>query len=218
MTGFRMTSALAAALLTLAAGPAPAQDNAPTAEGAGLETVILAGGCFWCVEADFDKLPGVVDTVSGYTGGQTEAPTYKQVTYGDTGHYEAVKITYDPDAVSLETLFRAFFRSVDPLDAGGQFCDRGPSYRTAVFVEGAGERATAEAAKAEAAETLGAEVVTPVLDEAPFWRAEAYHQDYYDKNPYQYRYYRWSCGRDARVEELWGAPAGESFTEIGAGS
>ena len=194
MRGMIMVAGVAAAL----AGGAMAAEP---------KTAVFAGGCFWCVESDFDKVPGVLDTVSGYTGGTVENPSYKQVTYGDTGHYEAVEVTYDPDRVSYEELVDIFWRTVDPTDAGGQFCDRGDSYRTAVFVADDGQREAAEASKAEAAAALGQEIVTPVIEAGVFWPAEDYHQDYYEKNALQYKYYRWSCGRDARIEELWGDAA-----------
>jgi peptide-methionine (S)-S-oxide reductase len=182
-------------------------------------TAIFAGGCFWCVEADFESVRGVGDVVSGFTGGTTADPTYKQVTRGGTGHYEAVRIPYDPNKVSYEALLNAFFRSVDPTDAGGQFCDRGESYRTAVFVATPAERAAAEAAKASAQRDLGRRIVTPILDAAAFYEAEEYHQDYYKKSDLvltrrgpktkasAYQFYRTGCGRDARVKELWGNAA-----------
>lgn len=199
-------TAVAAALFVLAVPPSGAQERtAGGTDGASAtEDIILAGGCFWCVEADFDKVEGVLSTTSGYTGGRTENPTYEQVTYGDTGHYEAVRITYDPSVVTFRDLVDHFWRTVDPTDAGGQFCDRGESYRTAVFVADAGERAAAEASREEADALLAQDIVTPILDEATFYPAEAYHQDYYEKNPIRYRFYRLSCGRDARLEELWG--------------
>lgn len=168
------------------------------------ETAIFAGGCFWCIEADFEKVPGVTAAVSGYTGGTTDNPTYEQVSNDTTGHYEAVRVTYDPARVSYEELADYFFRTVDPTDAGGQFCDRGSSYRTAIFVEGDAQRKIAEAEKAEASAALGQAVVTPVLPAAEFHLAEEYHQDYYKKNSLKYRFYRSRCGRDARLEELWG--------------
>ncbi len=181
--------------------------------------IIVAGGCFWCVEADFEKVQGVSEVVSGYTGGTVKDPTYKQVTGGGTGHYEAARIVYDPAQVSLDQLYSTFFRSVDPLDAGGQFCDRGDSYRTAIFVSGSEERSAAEQAKAQAQKALGQAIVTPILDAGPFYKAEDYHQDYYkgtnkvltrfgyidQKDAYER--YREGCGRDARVRELWGADA-----------
>ena len=196
----RSCIAPAAAALALAAATLPA-----TAED--LKTAVFAGGCFWCVEADFDKVPGVEKTLSGYTGGDVENPSYEQVTYEDTGHFEAVEITYDADQVSYEELLETFWRTVDPLDPAGQFCDKGASYRTAVFVADEAQRAAAEASKAKAEQELGQEVVTEIHDAGPFWPAEEYHQNYYKKNPVKYNYYRWRCGRDDRVEELWGDDA-----------
>ncbi len=182
-----------------------------------IQTAVLAGGCFWCIESDFEKVTGVSDVVSGYTGGTTVNPTYK--TLSGSGHYEAVEITYDADVVSYAQILHAFFRSVDPTDSGGQFCDRGESYRTAIFTSDPEERAFAEAAKATAQQTLGQTIVTPILDEATFYEAEAYHQDYYrgtstiltrrgpKKQSDAYAFYRESCGRDARVLALWGDAA-----------
>jgi len=190
-----------------------------TASHAAEEKAIVAGGCFWCVEADFEKVPGVVSVVSGYTGGTVENPTYKQVTAGGTGHYEAVEIAFDSARISYDEVLRLFLRSVDPLDAGGQFCDRGDSYRTAIFVSDTAQKAAAEAAVAEATGILGAPVVTPVLGAGAFWPAEDYHQDYYKSRdivltragPKQkrnaYAFYREACGRDARVKALWGDAA-----------
>lgn len=174
-----------------------------------LETAIFAGGCFWCTEADFDKVDGVVSTVSGYIGGDVEDPTYKQVTKGKTGHYEAVKISYDPEKVTYEYLVDHYFRTIDPTDRTGQFCDKGSSYRTAIFVDDSDERDTAEAeiSEIEQAGTLPDPVVTKVIDAGEFWPAEEYHQDYYRKNPQRYAYYRAGCGRDERLEELWGDEA-----------
>ena len=173
--------------------------------GDGLATATFAGGCFWCVESDFDAVPGVVETVSGYTGGTAADPTYKQVTKGGTGHREAVQIRYDPKRVSYERLLHVFWRSVDPTDDGGQFCDRGESYQTAIFVGNEEERRIAEASKEalELSQVLDAPVVTPVEAATEFYPAEGYHQDYYTKNPVRYRFYRFSCGRDSRVQQLW---------------
>ncbi|WP_034810514.1 peptide-methionine (S)-S-oxide reductase MsrA [Hyphomonas sp. L-53-1-40] len=175
-----------------------------------LSSAIFAGGCFWCVESDFDKVDGVIDTVSGYTGGEIANPTYKQVSKENTGHYEAVKVTYDPDLVSYDTLVEYFFRHVDPTDPYGQFCDKGDSYRTAIFVNTDDERAVAEAeiAEIETSGVLKDPVVTRVVQAETFWPAEEYHQNYYKKNPLKYRYYRASCGRDGRVEDLWGESVG----------
>ena len=180
---------------------------------------IVAGGCFWCVEADFEKVPGVIEVVSGYTGGRTENPTYRQVTAGGSGHYEAVEIRFDPARIGYDRILHLFFRSIDPTDAGGQFCDRGERYRTAIFVLDARQKVQAEAAKAQAARDLGRKIVTPVLAAAPFRTAEASHQDYYKgrnivltragpkRQSTAYEFYRKSCGRDARVLELWGKAA-----------
>ncbi len=194
-----------------------AQSN--LAHAAKLETTVLAGGCFWCVESDFESVPGVVDVVSGYTGGTTRNPTYKKINAGGTGHYEAVKITYDPAKISYDQLLFMFLRSIDPTDAGGQFCDRGPTYRTAIFVDDAAERTVAEAAVAQAQADLGQTIVTPVLAAARFYNAEKYHQDYYKSSKLvvtrrgpkskakAYKFYRDACGRDARVTQLWGNAA-----------
>lgn len=167
------------------------------------QSLILAGGCFWCIEHDFEKVAGVVDVQSGYAGGTVENPTYEQVTAGGTGHYEVVQVVYDADVISTEEILHAFWRSVDPTDAGGQFCDRGDSYRTAVFGDSA-QRAIAETSKQAAAEALGQEIVTPILDAATFYPAEGYHQDYAERNAVRYNFYRWSCGRNQRVDALWG--------------
>ncbi len=180
-------------------GEATAATRAPRTESA-----VFAGGCFWCTEADFEKVPGVVSAVSGYTGGRVANPTYEQVSAGGTGHYEAVRVTWDPAKVSYDRLARHFFRTVDPTDAGGQFCDRGDSYRTALFVSSPAQRKAAEAAKAEANRALRGRVVTSILAAGRFWPAEGYHQDYYKKNKLKYRFYRYRCGRDARIEEVWG--------------
>jgi methionine-S-sulfoxide reductase len=191
------------ALLTLIfAASAPAGAQAPSARA----EAVFAGGCFWCSESDFDKIPGVLSTTSGYIGGKLLNPTYEQVSAGGTGHIEAVRVVYDPSKVSYAALATRFFRTVDPIDAGGQFCDRGYQYRSALFVANPEQRRIAEAAKAQAARGLklpGA-VTTLILPTAKFYPAEAYHQDYYKKNPIRYRYYRLSCGRDARLKKLWG--------------
>lgn len=181
----------------------------PAAADERRETAIFAGGCFWCVEADFDKVPGVAETISGYTGGHVENPTYDQVSAGSTGHREAVKVVFDPAKVSYEDLLTVFWHSVDPTDAGGQFCDRGESYKTAIFVSSEKQREAAETSKRalEEAGAPGAPIVTPIVSAGPFYPAETYHQDYYKKNPLRYRFYRFSCGRDARVREVWGDAA-----------
>lgn len=189
------------------------------AQAASTETAILAGGCFWCIESDFERVPGVKDVVSGYTGGTTKNPTYKQVTRGGTGHYEAVRITYDPAQISYAQILHMFMRSVDPTDPTGQFCDKGESYRTAIFVSDADEKAAAEAAIKEARSELGRNIVTPILPASQFYDAEDYHQDYYRKSEIvltrrgpktkaeAYKFYREACGRDQRVRQLWGSAA-----------
>jgi peptide-methionine (S)-S-oxide reductase len=194
--------AVAAGLLAM--GPAQAQ-RADVAQG-GQAVAVFAGGCFWCVEADFDKLPGVISTTSGYTGGRVPNPTYEQVSYERTGHYEAVRIVYDPKRVSYVRLLDHFWRNIDPTDAAGQFCDKGESYRSAIFALTPEQRRLAEASKARLAASgrLKAPVATAVVAGAPFYPAEGYHQDYYKKNPIKYRFYRARCGRDARLREVWG--------------
>ncbi len=183
---------------------AGAEDRHLVDPPARVATAVFAGGCFWCVEADFDKVDGVIETVSGYTGGTLENPDYRKVTQGKTGHYEAVKVTYDPSKVSYNDLASYFVRHIDPTDATGQFCDKGESYRSAIFVSGQGERDVAEKTLGAAEETLGQNVVTKVLPAATFWPAEDYHQDYYIRSAVKYGYYRKACGRDARLEQLWG--------------
>lgn len=189
------------------------------ANAAANETLTVAGGCFWCVESDFESVPGVIEAVSGYTGGTLKNPTYKKVTGGNTGHYEAVQITFDPARVSRAKLLALFLRSVDPTDAGGQFCDRGDSYRSAIFVSTPEERAVATKVKARAQADLGQMIVTPILDATRFYPAEANHQDYYKgtnlvltrfgpkTQSEAYKKYRSACKRDARVKELWGNAA-----------
>lgn len=193
--------------------------QAKQAQAAGTEVLTVAGGCFWCVESDFESVSGVKEVISGYTGGSSKNPTYKEVTRGGSGHYEAVEILYDPARVSRDTLFSMFLRSIDPTDPGGQFCDRGESYRTAIFARDAAEKAAAQAAIDDAQQALGREIVTPVLPLSEFYRAEDYHQDYYKGRklvvtrfgPKQqseaYKRYRKACGRDARVKQLWGSAA-----------
>lgn len=166
---------------------------------------VLSGGCFWCMEADFEKLEGVTDVVSGFTGGTVKNPTYN----GDhTGHYEAVEITYDPEKVSYRELLDYYWVQIDPFDAGGQFCDRGHSYMSAIFVKNEKERKIAEESKKEVQAMFpDKKVVTPILDASTFYPikgSESYHQDYYKKNPIRYKFYRWNCGRDQRLREIWG--------------
>ena len=189
------------------------------AQARDVETITVAGGCFWCVESDFEGVPGVLSAVSGFTGGTVSTPTYKQVTSGGTGHYAAVQLRYDADVISLDTILEKFFRSVDPTDPGGQFCDRGESYRTAIFFANSTEKRAAEQAKFAAQSELNQEVVTPILPAGAFYEASEYHQDYYKDQDIiltrfgprskaeAYKRYRQACGRDARVKELWGSQA-----------
>ena len=192
----------AAAVVALAVAPAP------TAEAAE-KSIILAGGCFWCVEKDFDHVPGVLATVSGYAGGTTEKPTYESYTAG--GHREVVKIDYDDAKVSFDKLLDVFWHSVDPTDGGGQFCDRGHAYTTAIYVANSEELHQAEASKEAIAAQLGKPVATEIALAPAFWPAEEYHQNYYEKNPIKYRFYRYSCGRDSRIKDLWGNAAHEGI-------
>lgn len=212
-----LTAAILAALM--------AQNGRAHAED--IRTAVVAGGCFWCVESDFERVPGVIEVVSGFAGGTVPDPSYRDVVAGGTGHLEVVEITYDADILPYDRLLHLFLRSIDPLDAGGQFCDRGQSYTTAIFVDTPADRRVAEAALAAASAELGQAVVTPIREAAPFYPAEAYHQDYYRSNEIiltrfgprrksvAYELYRGACGRDARVEQIWGAEA--PFIHHGAG-
>ena len=164
----------------------------------------FAGGCFWCVEADFDKVDGVISTTSGYTGGRTANPTYEQASHGGTGHAESVEIVYDPAKVSYKKLLDVFWHNIDPLAKDRQFCDHGDQYRSAIFYHDEEQRALAEASKAEVEKRFEQPVATQIVPAGPFYKAEEYHQDYYKKNPIRYKFYRYNCGRDARLEELWG--------------
>lgn len=166
---------------------------------------IFAGGCFWCIEKDFEHVNGVSEVVSGYTGGTNANPTYKN--HGKYKHREVVRITYDDKVVSYDDLLNIFFRTVDPTDAGGQFCDRGHSYTTAIYALNGNQLEAAQKAKAKAAKDLGKEVVTPIEMAQKFTEAEGYHQDYYKKNPVRYNYYRTACRRNATVKALWGDAA-----------
>lgn len=198
--------ALSLLALVFAVAPATAQrlQDAP-----GLETATFAGGCFWCVEADFDKIDGVVATISGYTGGTTPNPTYKQVTAGGTGHTEAVEIKFDPKKVSFEELMTYFWRTHDPLDGDGQFCDRGDSYRPAIFYHSEAQRQVAEATRDAivASKRFKQPIATQIVAASKFTRAEEYHQDFYQKSAGRYASYRAGCGRDARIKGLWGDEA-----------
>lgn len=170
----------------------------------GHATAVFAMGCFWCAESDFEKLDGVITVVSGYTGGDVEDPTYRQVTYTETGHYEAVLVTYDTSKLSYNDLLATFWTNIDPFDDKGQFCDKGTSYRAAIFPGTKDESKAANGSMERRTKQLQEEPVTAILPRAKFYIAEEYHQDYYKKNPVRYRLYRSACGRDARLEEIWG--------------
>lgn len=195
-------AAVASATLLTACNSDPLP--AAPAPGAQRATAVFAGGCFWCTESDFDKMPGVISTVSGYTGGRLPNPSYEQVSAGNTGHIESVRVTYDPRKTSYAELALRFMKTIDPLDNGGSFCDRGYQYRSAFFVADAEQKRIAEAVKARTAQQLKKPVTTLILPATAFTPAEEYHQDYYKKNPIRYRFYRSRCGRDARLAEVWG--------------
>jgi len=201
-----MLAAAAVALPIVASALAQQESSAMPEDGEAVAT--FAGGCFWCMEPPYDKLDGVTATISGYTGGSKADPTYEEVSAGGTGHTEAVQITYDPSKVRYEQLLEVFWRNVDPLDAGGQFCDRGSQYRTGIFVHDEEQRRLAEASKQALVEgdRFDRPIVTEIEPAGAFYPAEDYHQDYYEKNPVRYKFYRWSCGRDQRLAELWGEP------------
>lgn len=190
-----LTSLLAAALI-------------PSITTVYADKAVLAGGCFWCMESDFEKLPGVTDVISGFTGGSAPNPTYN----GDhTGHYEAVEITYDPTQLSYAALLDHYWVNIDPFDAGGQFCDKGHSYLSAIFVQNNEEKSIAEQSRQKVVERFpDQKVVTPILDASTFYPIkgdESYHQDYYKKSPVRYKFYRYNCGRDRRLQEIWGEQA-----------
>jgi peptide-methionine (S)-S-oxide reductase len=191
-----------AVVLGLSGQAAAASDTATPA----YETATFAGGCFWCMEAPFDKLEGVISTTSGYTGGHKKDPTYKEVSHGGTGHAEAVQIVYDPKKVSYTKLLEVFWHNVDPTNAHGQFCDNGDQYRSEIFYHNEEQRRLAVASEQdlEKHKSFSAPIVTRIAPATTFYPAEEYHQDYYQKNPIRYKYYRFSCGRDPRLEELWG--------------
>jgi len=193
-----MRAIIAVLLCVASVGAAEAQEMAKAT---------FAGGCFWCMEPPFDALDGVVSTTSGYTGGHTANPTYEQVSAGKTGHAEAVEIVYDPRKITYARLLEVFWRNIDPLTANAQFCDVGNQYRSGIFVHDATQRKLAEASKDAAAQRLQKPIVTEITAASQFWPAEEYHQDYYKKNPLRYKFYRSSCGRDRRLEAIWGPGA-----------
>lgn len=167
-----------------------------------MQSATFAGGCFWCMESEFSHISGVADVTSGYTGGNTPNPTYEQVSTGETGHYEAIRIFYDPKKVNYNQLLQVFWSNIDPLDLYGQFCDKGSQYRAAVFYHTPEQKAQAESYRTELAKMLKAEVVTEILPAKEFYEAEVYHQDYYQRNAERYKAYRQGCGRDQRLEQI----------------
>jgi peptide-methionine (S)-S-oxide reductase len=195
-----MTGLLALSVVAFAAGD-PGRPS-----GSGLATATFAGGCFWCMEPPFDELAGVVSTTSGYTGGHRRNPTYEDVSAGGTGHAEAVQVTYDPRRIGYAELLDVFWKNVDPTTPDRQFCDMGSQYRTAIFFHDDEQRRLAEQSrqKLEQAGRLKGAIVTQIVPASEFYPAEEYHQDYYRKNPLRYRFYRYNCGRDQRLRELWG--------------
>jgi peptide-methionine (S)-S-oxide reductase len=196
--------ATVATILALVLLPSPATGQTGAGTPARIETAVFAGGCFWCVEADFDKVPGVQSTTSGYTGGHTENPTYEQVSAGGTGHVEAVQIVYDPTVVTYEALVDHFWRTIDPFNGRGQFCDIGESYRPVIFVADDRQRALAVRSRDRVQMQFKEPIAVEIAPAGAFYRAEDYHQDYYKKNPIKYRFYRWNCGRDSRLARVWG--------------
>lgn len=191
-----VNSLLIGCILSLTTLPAVAKED----------SLIVAGGCFWCVESDFEKLPGVQEVVSGYTGGTTENPSYEQVSSKKTGHFEVVKITFDDAKISLAELVDYYWHTIDPTDPHGQFCDKGSPYKTALFYQNEQQKNLFNQSKQDITNSkpFAAPIVTEVLPAKTFWPAEDYHQDYARLNPVRYNYYRYACGRDARIEELWG--------------
>lgn len=180
------------------------QSGAAPLSGALLATATFAGGCFWCMEPPFEGQDGVVSVTAGYTGGQTKNPSYEEVSAGGTGHAEAVQIVYDPARISYEKLLYIFWHNIDPLAVNRQFCDVGRQYRSAIFYHDGQQKAAAQESKDRLQKMRGWKIATEIVPAGPFYRAEEYHQDYYRKNPIRYKFYRQGCGRDKRLQELWG--------------
>jgi peptide-methionine (S)-S-oxide reductase len=205
----RMLMSLIAVLAL--SGAAVAQTAAPKpADEAHRAVAIFAGGCFWCMESDFDHVPGVLETISGYDGGHVANPTYEQVSSGTTGHAESEKVVYDPAKVSYQQLLTYYWHHIDPTVKDRQFCDVGNQYRTVIFVMNEEQRKLAEASKKKVEAELKVPIYTEIVNAGPFYKAEEYHQDFYIKNPVKYKFYRWNCGRDQRVKQIWGAVKGDS--------
>jgi peptide-methionine (S)-S-oxide reductase len=208
MSALRTLAGAMAVTIMVVTTAAVASQSQPTADApAGLAKATFAGGCFWCMEHPFDELPGVISVTSGYTGGATKNPTYEQVSSGTTGHAESVEIVYDPKRIMYEKLVDVFWHNVDPLDGSGQFCDHGTQYRSAIFSHDETQKQLAEQSKKRLEESrrLNKPILTQIAPASTFWRAEDYHQHYYKKNPLRYRFYRHNCGRDRRLQELWGS-------------
>ena len=206
----RVMGVLLSALLVLAGSQSVA---------AAEQTAVFAGGCFWCLEHDLEHLPGVIDAISGYSGGHVDQPTYRQVSGENTGHQEAVQVRFDPAVISYSTLLRSYWRNVDPFDGGGQFCDRGDSYRPVIFTADAAQAQAAESSAIAVAQDLGrprSAIKVELRGAAPFWLAEDYHQNYAELNDLKYSFYRFSCGRDRRLDAVWGSQArtGESWQKV----
>jgi peptide-methionine (S)-S-oxide reductase len=202
-----LTAALIAAVGSAAAISSAAKDgDPPMSEPTKLAKATFAGGCFWCMEPPFDKLDGVISTTSGYTGGNKKNPTYEEVSAGATGHAEAIEVVFDPAKISYRRLLEVFWRNIDPTTVNRQFCDVGDQYRTAIFYHGEEQERLAEESKKKLEESgkLSRPIVTEITAAGEFYPAEDYHQNYYEKNPLRYKFYRYSCGRDERLEQLWG--------------
>jgi len=218
MTRFMQRSMgfMAIALLVFWALPNTAEDSKTETLGQSTraadttdQLATFAGGCFWCMEPAFDKLDGVISTTSGYTGGRTKDPTYEQVTTGKTGHIESMQVRFDPSRVSYEELVWLFWHNVDPTQVNGQFCDKGNQYRTVIFVHNQDQQQIAQSTQKLVGDELGKRIATQIVAAGRFYPAEDYHQDYYRKNPTKYKFYRWNCGRDARLKVVWGQKAGQ---------
>ena len=201
----RVLLAITLAACTGSQASTPTQLAEPIEEGQAV--AVFAGGCFWCMEGPFEAMRGVVSVESGYTGGPEKQPAYMAVAKGQTGHFEAVRVVYEPDVVTYERLLKTFWKNIDPTQSNGQFCDKGDQYRSAIFVNGEAEMNAAKQSKESVAMTLDKPIVTPILPVDDFWLAEDYHQDFYKKNPRRYRSYRAGCGRDRRLQQLWGRDA-----------
>lgn len=200
---------LGALLLTLSLAMSPVAFSNTDDSSTGTALATFAGGCFWCMEPPYDQLEGVLATHSGFSGGDIPNPSYEQVVRGGTGHLEVIQVTYDPEVISYERLLEVFWRNIDPFQSNGQFCDIAPTYRSAIFVHDDSQRILAEASLSEIAQRFsGQSIDTRILPFEVFYPAGSYHQDYYQKNPNRYKYYRWRCGRDQRLQAIWGDEAG----------